>query len=64
VGVVIIKGAKTLVDCNENLNLHYFEKQLFIKINEIIIHILELWLFTQEVIYYVINFFNTQNICL
>jgi hypothetical protein len=49
VGVVIIKGAKTLVDCNENLNLHYFEKQLFIIINEIIIHILELWLFTQEV---------------
>jgi hypothetical protein len=49
VGVVIIKGAKTLVDCNENLNLHYFEKKLFIKINEIIIHILELWLFPQEV---------------
>jgi hypothetical protein len=43
-----MKGAKTLVDYSENLYLHY-EKQPFNVFNEIIIHILELCLFTHGI---------------
>ncbi len=46
---VVIKGTKTFVHLNENIYLHYFLKQPFIVFKEIIIHILEMCLFTHEV---------------
>jgi hypothetical protein len=33
-GVLIIKGAKTIVECNEKIYFHYFEKPSSIVFNE------------------------------
>jgi hypothetical protein len=41
-GAVTMKGAKTLVDCNEKLYLHYFEGPPLIIFNEFFIHLVEL----------------------
>jgi hypothetical protein len=48
-GVVIIKGAKTIVECNEKIYLHYFEKPSSIVFNEFFVYFLQLCLFTHEV---------------
>jgi hypothetical protein len=48
-GVITIKGIKTIVECSENLYLHYFEKLLAIVFNELFAHFLELCLFIHEV---------------
>ncbi len=41
-GVFIIKGAKAIVEYNEKLYLHYFEKSPLIGFNELFNHPLEL----------------------
>jgi hypothetical protein len=41
-GVVTIKRAKALVDCNEKLYLHYFEGPPLNIFNEFFIHLVEL----------------------
>jgi hypothetical protein len=48
-GVITIKGGKEVVECNEKLYLHYFEKPPSIVFNEIFVHLLELCSFTHEV---------------
>jgi hypothetical protein len=48
-GVVIIKGIKAIVECSENVYLHYFEKLLAIVFNELFVYFLELCLFIHEV---------------
>jgi hypothetical protein len=48
-GVITIKGGKEVVECNEKLYFHYFEKTPSIVFNEIFVHLLELCSFTHEV---------------
>jgi len=47
-GVVIIKGIKAIVECSENVYLHYFDL-LAIVFNELFVYFLELCLFIHEV---------------
>jgi hypothetical protein len=47
--VVIVKGAKVVVKCNEKMYFHYFEEPPLIIFNEFFVIVLELCLFTHEV---------------
>ncbi len=48
-GVVTIKGAKTISKCNENLCFQCFDEPPLIVFKECFVHLLELCLFTHEI---------------
>jgi hypothetical protein len=48
-GVVIIKGAKTIVECNEKIYFHYFEKSTAIVFNNSLFFFFVIMFFHSEV---------------